>query len=225
VRVYRENPFRAHPLPLGLRQDRFLRDRIVVARERQLQRSQPKSTPNRTSAKFPTTLRCRSCSLVYIYIYIYVYIASHLSYSPSVGVQSYNISMYKRGEDDRATLENRRKKKYIYICRICTQNHSLGRPILTRRIYNISSSSSSSAVYSSTNLLRVLTRTHTHICVVTIVVPPSRRGILRSLYKTIAAVEGAQILRIVYICTLRRGGGVVEFIPDVPNFPPSSIYY
>jgi hypothetical protein len=160
-----------------------------------------------------------------LYIYIYICIASHLSYSPSVGVQSYNISMYKRGEDDRATLENRRKKKYIYICRICTQNHSLGRPILTRRIYNISSSSSSSAVYSSTNLLRVLTRTHTHICVVTIVVPPSRRGILRSLYKTIAAVEGAQILRIVYICTLRRGGGVVEFIPDVPNFPPSSIYY
>jgi len=126
VRVYRENPFRTHPLPLGLRQDRFLRGRIVVARERQLQRSQPKSTPNRTSAKFPTTLRYRSCAVVYIYI------ASHLSYSPSVGVQSYNISMYKRGEDDRATLENRRKK-YIYMSYMYSK--PLSRPSYTHSTY------------------------------------------------------------------------------------------
>lgn len=131
--------------------------------------------------------------------------------------------MLKRGEEDRPTLENRRKEYiYIYIYHVCILKTTFSAVLFTRRIYNISSSSLSSfAVSSSTNLLLVLTHTRTHICVVTAVVsPPSWVYFGLCIRRSLPSIGRG--LRESYIYLYFEEG--VEFIPDVPKFPPSPIY-
>jgi len=126
--------------------------------------------------------------------------------------------MFKRGEEDRPTLENRRKK---YIFHVCILKTTFSAVLLTRRIlYNISSSSSF-AVSSSTNLLLVLTRTRTHICVVIAVVsPPPWVYFGLCIRRTLPSIGRGLCESYVYL-GFEEG---VEFIPDVPKFPPSLLH-
>lgn len=125
--------------------------------------------------------------------------------------------MFKRGEEDRPTLENRRKK---YIYHVCILKTTFSAVLLTRRIYNISSSSSF-AVSSSTNLLLVLTRTRTHICVVIAVVSPPPWVYFGLCIRRSLPSIGCGLCESYIYLGFEEG---VEFIPDVPKFPPSLLH-
>lgn len=180
------------------------------------QSNQPKSTPNRISAKFPTSLLYTADLGTYIYLYIYI-----VSHSPIVRRWASNCIIYLCLNEEKKTDRHwKTAGKNIYIYHVCILKTTFSAVLLTRRIYNLSSSLSF-AVSSSTNLLLVLTRTRTHICVVTAVVsPPPWVYFGLCIRRSLPSIGRG--LRESYIYLYFEEG--VEFIPDVPKFPPSPLY-